>query len=228
MSLFTRGRRVLAGAALVACAVAPVRALAQVGAPAARPDEPVVVPEGAPGDTPLHRVDPSLRNRHAIRAVRLRPDEHITVDGKLDAPAWQRAPVYDDFIENEPHHDARPLYRTEVRVLFDEQALYVGVTSFDDHPEQITAPLVRQDKVIRTQDFVVLYLDAIGKRQSAQFFRVNASGSIGDGMHTAADDDEDFSPSSRSSAARGASARRSRWRATGNGAWRCRTTSPRA
>ena len=194
MSLFTEGRRILAGAALVACAVVPALALAQVGAPAARPDEPVVAPEAAAGDTPLHRVDPSLHDRHAIRAMRLRPDEHIAVDGKLDAPAWQRAPVHDDFIENEPHHGDKPLYRTEVRVLFDEQALYVGVTSFDDHPENITAPLVRQDKVIRTQDFVVVYLDAIGKRQSAQFFRVNASGSIGDGMHTAADDDEDFSP----------------------------------
>jgi len=195
MSLISAGRRVLAAAALVACTTP---GWAQVGAtPASRPDEPVVAPQPLPGEPPVNRADRTDTPRaspYAMRAVRLRPDEHIELTGRLDSPAWQRAPVYDNFIENEPHHDARPLYRTEVRVLFDEQAVYVGVTSFDDHPDQITAPLVRQDKVIRTQDFVVLYLDAIGKRQSAQFFRVNAAGSTGDGMHTASDDDEDFSP----------------------------------
>ena len=194
MSLIRGGRRVLAGAALAVCAAWPVAALAQVGAPPARPDEPVATPVPQAADAPAPKAGQAPADAHAIRAVRLRPGERIAIDGTLDNPAWQRAPVYDDFIENEPHRDAKPLYRTEVRVLFDEQAVYVGVTSFDDHPENIVAPLVRQDKVIRTQDFVVLYLDAIGKRQSAQFFRVNASGSIGDGMHTAADDDEDFSP----------------------------------
>ena len=188
MSLIARVRGIVACAAWVASGAWPALALAQVGAqPAARPDEPVVAP--VPG-TPDKLADDPL----AMHAVRLRPDEHIVLDGTLSSPAWQRAPVYDHFVENEPHRDAKPLYATKVQVLFDESAVYVGVTALDDHPEQIRAPLVRHDNVIRTQDFVVLYLDAIGKRQSAQFFRVGASGSTGDGMHTAADDDEDFSP----------------------------------
>lgn len=188
MSLIARVRGAVACAVLIASGAWPAMALAQVGAqPAARPDEPLVAP--APG-TPDKLADDPL----AMHAVRLRPDEHIALDGTLSSPAWQRAPVYEHFVENEPHRDAKPKYATKVQVLFDESALYVGVTALDDHPEQIRAPLVRHDNVIRTQDFVVLYLDAIGKRQSAQFFRVGASGSTGDGMHTAADDDEDFSP----------------------------------
>jgi hypothetical protein len=186
MSLIARVGGAVACAALVAAW--PAVALAEVGAqPAARPDEPVVAPAtaapGKPADDPL-----------AMHAVRLRPGEHIVLDGRLSSPAWRRAPVYDHFVENEPHRDAKPLYPTKVQLLFDESAVYVGVTALDDHPEQIRAPLVRHDNVIRTQDFVVVYIDAIGKRQSAQFFRVGASGSTGDGMHTAADDDEDFSP----------------------------------
>ena len=188
MSLIARVRVAVACAVLAASGGWPAEALAQVGAqPAARPDEPVAAP--APG-MPDKLADDPL----AMHAVRLRPDEHIVLDGTLSSPAWQRAPVYDRFVENEPHRDAKPLYPTQVQVLFDESALYVGVTALDDHPELIRAPLVRHDNVIRTQDFVVLYIDAIGKRQSAQFFRVGASGSTGDGMHTAADDDEDFSP----------------------------------
>ena len=194
MSLIRGGVRAAVAAAGVALAAWPLAAGAEVGAqPPAPPGEPVVMPEGAISPLTRH-VDPITDDPLAMHAVRLLPDEHIVLDGTLNHPAWQRAPVYDRFVENEPHRDARPRYATKVQILFDEQALYVGVTSLDDHPEEIRAPLVRQDKVIRTQDFVVVYIDAIGKRQSAQFFRVNAAGSTGDGMHTAADDDEDFSP----------------------------------
>jgi hypothetical protein len=193
MSLI-RGARAVVGAAWIALAAWPLAAGAEVGAqPPARVDEAVEAPEGAVSPLSRH-VDPITEDPLAMHAVRLRPDERIVLDGTLDNPAWQRAPVYDHFVENEPHRDAKPKYATKVQILFDEQALYVGVTSLDDHPDEIRAPLVRQDKVIRTQDFVVVYIDAIGKRQSAQFFRVNAAGSTGDGMHTAADDDEDFSP----------------------------------
>ena len=188
MSLTARVRGGVACAVAIASLAWPALAAAQVGAqPAARPDEPVVAPAltdaGKPTDDPL-----------AMHAVRLRPGERIVLDGTLSSPAWRRAPVYDRFVENEPHRDAKPQYATKVQVMFDESAVYVGVTALDDHPELMRAPLVRHDNVNRTQDFVVLYLDAIGKRQSAQFFRVGASGSTADGMHTAADDDEDFSP----------------------------------
>ena len=50
------------------------------------------------------------------------------------------------------------------------------------------------DLVLRTQDHVIVYIDPIGKKQSAQFFRISASGSTADGMQTAADDSEDFAP----------------------------------
>jgi hypothetical protein len=189
MTLTSTARRAALALALAATSLA---ALAQVGAqPAARPDEPVGVPDGQPAPRPVDRL---LADPSAMRAARLHPDEHIVVDGTLSNPAWRRAPVYDRFIEHEPHRGTPTKYATKVQILYDESAVYVGVTALDDHPEEIRAPLVRQDKVIRTQDFVVVYIDAIGKRQSAQFFRVSASGSVADGMHTASDDEEDFSP----------------------------------
>ena len=40
--------------------------------------------------------------------------------------------------------------------------LYVGVTAHDNAPELIRDPVVRTDQVRRTQDFVVVYIDAIG------------------------------------------------------------------
>jgi hypothetical protein len=142
----------------------------------------------------LAAAQPAAPDGTPIRAQRLPDGTRLVLDGTLSHPAWQTAPVHDQFIEKDPDNGAAPRHATRVRVLFDEQALWVGVEALDDAPDEIRAPLVRYDGVNRTQDFVVVYIDAIGLRQSAQFFRVNAAGSLADGMHTAADDSEDFSP----------------------------------
>lgn len=129
-----------------------------------------------------------------IRAERLLPGERIALDGTLSSPAWRRAPVFDRSYEIEPVRDRERPNETLVQVLYDDEALYVGVTARDPEPDRIVARPVRHDLVNRTQDFVVLYIDAIGARKSAQFFRASASGSTADGLHTAANDSEDFSP----------------------------------
>ncbi len=129
-----------------------------------------------------------------ITAVRLSPDEKIPLDGTLSHPAWQRAPIHRDFVAREPKYGEQTGYETWVQVLYDDRAIYVGVTALDPKPELIRDPLVRHDLVLRTQDHIVVYIDAIGKKQSAQFFRIGASGSTADGMQTAADDSEDFAP----------------------------------
>jgi hypothetical protein len=130
----------------------------------------------------------------AIQAVRLEAGERLVLDGTLTHPAWQRAPVFERFVEKAPETGAAPREATRVRVLFDEQAVWVGVEALDAQPAQIRDNRVRHDGVNRTQDFVVVYLDAIGTRSTAQFFRLNAAGSTADGLHTAADDSEDFAP----------------------------------
>jgi hypothetical protein len=129
-----------------------------------------------------------------IIAVRLHADEQIHLDGTLSDPAWQRAPVYRDFVEKEPKLGRKPEHETLAQVLFDDKAVYVGITALDPRPNEIRDTLVRHDAVIRTQDFVVVYIDPIGKKQSAQWVRVNAAGSTADGMQTASDDSEDFAP----------------------------------
>lgn len=129
-----------------------------------------------------------------MHAVRLQPGERIVMDGTLSHPAWQRAPVFDRSHEIDPVRGRTPTHGVRVQLLYDEQALYVGVTALDPEPARIRAPLVRHDLVTRTQDFVVVYIDPVGTRQAAQFFRVGASGSTADGLHTAANDLEDFAP----------------------------------
>ena len=139
-------------------------------------------------------ASPGGADQPPVIATRLLPGENLRLDGSLAHPAWQRAPVFDRFLELDPQRGGPPPQRTTVQLLFDDRALYVGVKAFDTRTAAIRDVPVRYDGVNRTQDFVVAYVDPIGHRASAQFFRVNAAGSIADGIHTAADDSEDFAP----------------------------------
>jgi Domain of unknown function (DUF5916)/Carbohydrate family 9 binding domain-like len=129
----------------------------------------------------------------AIRAVAVPKGVEISMDGDLSQEIWRQAPAYEDFSENAPKYGAEPAYRTQTRILYDADALYVGIEAFDTDTSLIRAPLVRHDTVYLSQDFVALFIDPTGQRRAAQFFRINASGSKGDGLYTN-DDNQDFSP----------------------------------
>ena len=118
----------------------------------------------------------------------------ITLDGKLDEPDWQRAPVSANFIENMPREKQPARDRTEVRVVYDNDAIYFGVRGFDTDPSRIHAPFVRRDKVFGNQDNFIVWIDPTGAKKFAQFFRVNPRGVVADGVWNEDNMDEDWSP----------------------------------
>lgn len=130
----------------------------------------------------------------AILAAAVLPGEAIPLDARLTHPAWQRAIAFSGFVEREPVNGDAPKFETRVQVLVDRNAVLVAVTALDPDSSAIREELVRHDLVRRTQDFVTLYLDPVGRRSSAQLFRVGVGGSTTDGMHTAEDDTEDLTP----------------------------------
>ncbi len=130
------------------------------------------------------------------RALELPTDERIGLDGRLDEPAWQRAPRHERFVQYLPTDRQSPPdgYRTTLQVVAEKDALVIGVRAFDPRPDEIRAPLTRRDQVRRDQDFIAVLIDAVGDRRAAQFVRVNAAGVIADGIYIAAGDSEDFAP----------------------------------
>ena len=68
------------------------------------------------------------------RAIRL--EGSISIDGRLDDLAWQDAPIISSFIQGEPFEGAEPTEPTEVRVLFDDQAIYVGALMYENKPNR--------------------------------------------------------------------------------------------
>jgi hypothetical protein len=130
----------------------------------------------------------------AIEVHHLAPEEKIVLDGRLDEPAWQRAKPVDEFWESSPQANIPAKVRTEARFLYDRQALYVGVRAFDPDMSRLRAPFARRDNVLSDQDMIVLFIDPVGNRKFAHFFRVNPRGSIGDGLYNDDTSTEDFSP----------------------------------
>ena len=117
------------------------------------------------------RVTLAARNMRASRATGV-----INIDGGLDEPAWQTAVPSSDFTESYPRVGAQPTDRTEVRVLYDDDALYVGVRMFDSRSDSIAAPLARRDASGIYSDWVHVVIDSYRDRRTAWRFAVNPKG----------------------------------------------------
>lgn len=100
----------------------------------------------------------------------------ISIDGKLDEPAWATAVPSADFTQSYPKVGAKPTDPTEVRVLYDDDALYVGVRMFDAHPDSIAAQLARRDASGIYSDWLHVIIDSYHDRRTAFRFSVNPRG----------------------------------------------------
>lgn len=114
------------------------------------------------------------------RLAPLAVDRAPTLDGRLDEPEWTRAPASTAFTQKFPAESAPPTEATSVRVLYDQEDLYIGVTC-----EQRAAPVVgrlaRRDRTVES-DRVEIDIDSRHDRVSAFHFEVNAAGVLVDGV----------------------------------------------
>ncbi len=129
---------------------------------------PAALQAQASGSGTTGRTDAAVRVMHAVRRV-----GHVTIDGRLDEPAWASAPVADSFTQSYPNPGAPPPDPTTVRVLYDDDALYVGIRMYDAHPDSIAAQLARRDASGIYSDWVHLIIDSYHDRRTAYRFSVN-------------------------------------------------------
>jgi hypothetical protein len=108
-----------------------------------------------------------------VRAIRA--STPIELDGRLTDPAWRDAQVITDFRQRGPDRGAPSSERTEARVLFDEQAVYVAVWAYDRSPSEIVAPLSRRDD-LRGSDRVGIHIDSWFDRRTGFGFFVSPAG----------------------------------------------------
>src|SRR5688500_525404 len=111
------------------------------------------------------------------RAVRV--ESAPRVDGALDDAAWARAELITDFVQKIPTEGAAPSVATEVRLVYDDVALYVGARLRRSDPSAIRTSITRRDGESDAEVFIVS-LDPYLDRQTAYNFSVSSGGVRGD------------------------------------------------
>jgi hypothetical protein len=127
-----------------------------------------------------------------MRAVRRTAP--VTIDGRLDEAAWAAAEPSGGFVQSYPKPGQPAPDQTEVRVLYDNDALYVGIRMFDAHPDSIAAGLARRDATAATgiyTDWVHLIIDSYHDRRTAFRFSTSPRGVLKD-VYTSNDGNEDL------------------------------------
>jgi hypothetical protein len=106
------------------------------------------------------------------------------IDGVLDEEVWMEAPTMEGFIQRVPNDGAPASEPSEVRILFDQDAIYVGVWLWDSQPDRIVDGPAIRDSRLDDSDAVVLIFDTFHDGQNGFVFGTNPSGIEYDGQVT--------------------------------------------
>jgi hypothetical protein len=122
--------------------------------------------------------------RPVARAV-LRQGE-VVIDGRLDDAAWAAATPITELTQSTPDEGKPPSQRTEIRILYDASAIYVGARMYDSlGAKGVRSVLARRDQVMNgdnnlTSDRISLVFDTFRDKNSRTWFELNPDGVKGD------------------------------------------------
>ena len=105
-----------------------------------------------------------------------RVEEAPRIDGNLNDAVWARAPSIDEFFQRDPEEGAPATERTEVKIIYTNQAIYFGVVCYDSQVESIIANERARDNQLQSDDTFEIILDTFHNRQDGFLFRTNPLG----------------------------------------------------
>jgi hypothetical protein len=122
---------------------------------------------------------PTQKTARAVRVNGAAP----RVDGRLDDGAWRAAPTISDFVQKIPNEGAEPSVITEVQLVYDDDALYVGARMRRRDPQAIRTSVTRRDGESDAEVFTIS-LDTYLDRRTAYSFSISSGGVRGDFYHS--------------------------------------------
>jgi hypothetical protein len=132
-----------------------------------------------PDRAPAAGPDGGTRSIEAVRA-----DAAPRLDGRLDEPAWRRARAVSGFTQQEPVEGGEPTEKTALRVVYTDEALYIGVRLFYADSTAVIANTRQRDASLGADDRLMWTLDPYNSGRDAYFFETNPAGLRGDGLLT--------------------------------------------
>ena len=106
----------------------------------------------------------------------------ITLDGLLTEPCWQEVPAVSDFRQRDPREGEPATERTEIRVVYYQQTLYIGVICSDSEPPLIVSKEMRRDGDVEGDDSITVVLDTYLDHRNAFYFAFNPNGARKDAL----------------------------------------------
>ncbi|MEO8150940.1 MAG: DUF5916 domain-containing protein, partial [Bacteroidia bacterium] len=107
------------------------------------------------------------------RYVPVRITNNIKLDGKLDESEWMLAAPLTDFMQVGPVAGAAPTEGTEVRMLYNDEFLFVGFHCYDSEPGKIVRFFMDRDFSLGNDDGTSVELDTYNDKSSAVIFITN-------------------------------------------------------
>src|SRR5688572_18783272 len=115
----------------------------------------------------LEKMQPISPEQYVCRKI-LTP---LTIDGKLDEPAWKDAEWTKDFVDIEGTTQPKPRFQTRARMLWDDKFLYIAAEIEETH---VWGTLTNHDSVIFHDPDFEVFIDPVGRTQPYYEFEMNA------------------------------------------------------
>jgi hypothetical protein len=146
---------------------------------------------------PLGAQPPASRasydhQRDAPVATAVRATTPIRINAVLDEPAWRQAQPITALVQLDPHEGQPVSERTEVRILYDDDALYVGAMMYDRSP--VSARLGRRDGSMSASDWLTIIFDSNHDHRTSFGFEINPVGVRRDQSRSPQGEDDSWDP----------------------------------
>lgn len=128
-------------------------------------------------------------SQREITASRI--SENIVIDGKLDDAVWANAEIATDFINWQPLAGATPSNKTEVKIVYDDRAVYIGAYMHNASRDEIKTELAERDNIGNT-DWFGFVLDTYGNGNDGSEFIISATGVQFDAKVSSNGEDENW------------------------------------
>jgi hypothetical protein len=114
--------------------------------------------------------------RHDRRLKATQAQGPIKLDGRLDESSWASAPLAANFVQNDPREGEPATFDTEVKLLYDDRALYIGVFAKDPEPHKIIVNELRKDFNTGSADGFQVVIDTFKDERNGYQFAINPAG----------------------------------------------------
>jgi hypothetical protein len=124
-------------------------------------------------ETPSDPPAPALPKGY----VCCRTDSPLTIDGRLNKPAWLAAPWTDDFVDIAGDLRPKPRFRTRAKMLWDDTYLYIGAEMEEPH---VWGTLTEHDSVIFQDNDFEVFIDPDSDNHEYYEIEINALNTVWD------------------------------------------------